>query len=106
MVLARTKLTKCAYVDPVNGSWMSLNAQSAGERSITMAILIMSANTSGIVGSQLFQQQDAPHYRTGWSVIISLICVSLVSAAVANFQYWALNRRLARQGLKEAKYKS
>ncbi|SPJ83876.1 related to nicotinamide mononucleotide permease [Fusarium torulosum] len=39
---------------PLNGSWMALNAGSAGERSITMAILIMSANTSGIIGSQLF----------------------------------------------------
>lgn len=32
---------------PINGSWMALNAQSAGERSMTMAILIMSANSAG-----------------------------------------------------------
>jgi MFS transporter, ACS family, DAL5 transporter family protein len=84
---------------------MSLNAQSAGERSITMAILIMSANTSGIVGSQLFQQQDAPLYRTGWSVIIALVTIALTAAGVANFQYWALNRRLRRRGEGEAKFK-
>ncbi|KAH6680035.1 alternative sulfate transporter [Plectosphaerella plurivora] len=90
---------------PVNGSWMALNAQSAGERSITMAILIMSANTSGIVGSQLFQQQDAPLYRTGWSAIIALVTIALTAAGIANFQYWALNRKLRRRGEGEAKYK-
>lgn len=40
---------------PTNASWIALNAQSPGERSITMALLVMSANTSGIMGSQFFQ---------------------------------------------------
>lgn len=40
---------------PINGSWMALNARSTGERSITMAILIMAANAGGIMGSQFFQ---------------------------------------------------
>lgn len=66
-----------------------------------MAILIMSANTSGIVGSQLFQQQDGPLYKTGWTLITSLVSVSLVASFVANLQYYFLNgRRLARDGLK------
>lgn len=82
-----------SVLDPVNGSWMALNAGSAGERSITLAILIMSANTSGIVGSQLFQQQDGPRYRTGWTAILGLVTAAVVSAVAANLQYWLLNRR-------------
>ncbi|EWZ02473.1 hypothetical protein FOCG_07013 [Fusarium oxysporum f. sp. radicis-lycopersici 26381] len=86
---------------PLNGSWMSLNAGSAGERSITMAILIMSANTSGIIGSQLFQERDAPLYKTGWTAIMALASVGLVMAVVANLQYFFLNgRRIGRKGLK------
>ncbi|CRK21379.1 hypothetical protein BN1723_012369 [Verticillium longisporum] len=84
---------------PLNGSWMSLNAKSAGERSITFAILIMSANSSGIVGGQLFQQEDAPLYRTGWSVIIALVSLAVVSSTVSNIQYWVLNRRNAKNGI-------
>jgi len=72
---------------------MALNSMTAGERSITMAILIMSANSSGIIGSQYFQQQDGPLYRTGWTVIISMISLALVASAVANIQYFILNRR-------------
>lgn len=82
---------------PVNGSWMASNAKSAGERSITLAIFIMSANTSGIVGSQLFQAKDGPLYRTGWTVIVALVSVGLVMSAVANTQYYLLNRKKLRE---------
>ncbi|KAF5023264.1 hypothetical protein F66182_4676 [Fusarium sp. NRRL 66182] len=86
---------------PLNGSWMALNAGSAGERSITMAILIMSANASGIIGSQLFQQDDAPLYETGWTAIMALASVGLVMSVIANLQYFFLNgRRIGRQGFK------
>ena len=81
---------------------MALNARSAAERSITMAIFVMSANVAGIVGSQLFQAQDAPLYRTGWSVIVGLISAALLMSILANAQYWLLNRFQKRQG--EARY--
>jgi len=86
---------------PVNGSWMALNARSAGERSITLAIFIMSANTLGIIGSQLFQAKDAPLYRVGWTIIVALVSLAVVSAVVANVQYWVLNGRLRRKGVED-----
>lgn len=64
-----------------------------------MAIFIMSANTSGIVGSQLFQQQDGPLYRTGWTVIVCLVSIALVTSIVANAQYRVLNWRNKRNGI-------
>ncbi len=84
---------------------MALNARSAGERSITMAIFIMSANCSGIIGSQLFQAKDKPLYRTGWTVIVSIISVALFFTILANFQYWYLNRRLRRAGKEVVLYR-
>ena len=83
---------------PVNGSWMALNAHTAGERSITMAILIMSANSAGIIGSQLFQEDDAPLYPVGWTMIVVLTSLALVAMIAANYQYWVLNRRLEKKG--------
>jgi hypothetical protein len=80
---------------------MALNARSAGERSITLAIFIMSANTSGIIGSQLFQAKDGPLYPVGWTAIVALVSVGLVAAAVANVQYRVLNRKLRRKGGEE-----
>lgn len=37
--------------DPVHASWVSLNAKSAGERSVTTAIFIIAANTFGVISS-------------------------------------------------------
>lgn len=83
---------------PVNGSWMALNASTSGERSITMAILIMSANTAGIVGAQLFQEYDAPLYPAGWTNIVLLVLVGVGAIVAANVQYRILNQRLATRG--------
>lgn len=76
---------------------MALNAQTAGERSVTMAIFIMAANTSGIIGSQLFQQNDGPLYPIGWTAILALVSLSLACSVVANVQYYILNRRGGRK---------
>ncbi|KAF7562300.1 hypothetical protein G7046_g1807 [Stylonectria norvegica] len=86
---------------PVHGSWIALNTNSAGERSITMAIFIMAANAAGIMGNQLFQEGDGPLYQNGWTAIFALVSVGLIAAVVANVQYYFLNgRQLAREGNK------
>lgn len=63
-----------------------------------MAIFIMGANLSGIIGSQIFQADDAPLYERGWTVIMILVSVALLMAVVANLQYWLLNRLQKRVG--------
>lgn len=58
-----------------------------------MALMIMSANLAGIIGSQLFREGDGPYYPKGWTAILILVTVALVMAGVANLQYFFLNRR-------------
>lgn len=79
---------------PTNCSWVSLNAKTPEERSISMAIMIMSANLAGIIGTQLFREDDAPHYPMGWTAILILVSLALVFTVLANLQYFILNRRL------------
>lgn len=88
--------------DATHGAWMALNAKSAGERSVTLAIFIMSANIAGIIGSQIFQAKDAPLYYTGWTVIMALVSVAFLSSIIANLQYRLLNKFQKRTG--EARY--
>ncbi|GAB7352530.1 hypothetical protein MBLNU459_g2923t2 [Dothideomycetes sp. NU459] len=80
---------------PVNGSWLSLNARSPADRSVTMAMFVMAANAGGIVGGQLFQASDAPHYRTGWTAIVCLISVAVAANLFAQAQYFVCNRKHA-----------
>ncbi|VUC26854.1 unnamed protein product [Clonostachys rosea] len=85
----------------VNGSWLSLNARTPGERSITMALHIMAANCSGIVGKALFREDDAPYYPRGFSIIVALSAVGVFLSALANLQYYFGNDRvLKRKGLR------
>jgi hypothetical protein len=88
----------------VNGSWLALNAKTAGERSITLAIFISSANIAGIIGSQIFQAEDAPLYKTGWTVILVLVSLALLMSILANLQYWLLNRFQKKAGKERYHY--
>ncbi|KAK3896769.1 hypothetical protein C8A05DRAFT_39684 [Staphylotrichum tortipilum] len=67
-----------------------------------MAIVVMSANLSGTIGSQLFQAADAPLYKKGWTIEVALISAALLIAIIANVQYWLLNHLQKREG--EARY--
>lgn len=69
-----------------------------------MAMFIMAANASGIIGGQLFQAEDKPLYKNGWNSIVALILVGVVLCIIANVQYRILNRKIdkeERDGQKE-----
>ncbi|KAH8598708.1 alternative sulfate transporter [Bisporella sp. PMI_857] len=82
---------------PVNGSWLAANAKNPADRSIRMAMFIMSANASGIVGSQLFQAKDRPRYKTGWTVVVALISTAIVIAILNTISYWHANKKIERR---------
>ena len=82
---------------PLNGSWLAVNIRNPAERSITMALLIMTANAAGLAGAQIFQARDAPLYRTGFTVILTLASIALVFAIGSNTQYLWLNKGIARK---------
>lgn len=87
--------------DAINGAWVSHNAQTPGERSIAMAIHIMSANCAGLVGKQLFRSEDAPKYHKAWTTIVGLSAAAVGFSLLASLQYWLGNKRqLSRSGLK------
>lgn len=103
LLLLRIQITKIP-IDPVHGSWMALNTKSSGERSITMAIFIMSANIAGLASGQVFQAKDKPLYRTAWTTVLALSAIGVAAAVWSNVQYWLLNRRLAKAGEEVKRY--
>lgn len=57
-------------------------------------MFVSCTNIGGIFGSQLFQPDDAKGgYKTGWSAILGIETVALVSTIAANIIYRYLNRR-------------
>lgn len=57
----------------INAAWLAGHASSSFNISIRMALFIMAANTSGIVGGQLFQPEDAPRYVRGWILMSAMV---------------------------------
>lgn len=59
--------------------------------------VIMSANTGGLIGSQLLRGDDAPLYRRGFKVCVGMMSFALAAAIAQHIQYRLTNRRLARK---------
>lgn len=75
-----TKLTliifAIAFSNPwlaVNAAWLASHARSSFEISVRMAMFIMAANLSGIIGSQLFQAIDRVAYAKGWLIMTGMV---------------------------------
>ncbi|CCF40113.1 alternative sulfate transporter [Colletotrichum higginsianum] len=71
-----------SFPHPLNITWMSLTCNDSEERSLAMAMIIMSANIAAIYGAQLFQEDDKPRYRRAFDSNIRILAFALVLAAV------------------------
>lgn len=79
--------------EPINGSWLSINANNPAERSVTLAMFVMFSNIGGIWGSQLFQPDDrASGYKTGWSAILGVQTLALATTIGLIIMYRLFNR--------------
>ncbi|KAF2642678.1 MFS general substrate transporter [Massarina eburnea CBS 473.64] len=81
---------------PVHNSWVQLNCKESGERSISIAMWVMSAITGLMVGTQYFRGDDAPFYYKGLRTMICMVSVGIFFAGLqwAVYQWW--NRRVER----------
>lgn len=74
-----------------------LNCKYTGERSIAIAMWVMFAISGLMVGTQLFQGSDAPHYNDGLLYMIILVTIGITLAAVQEAIY-AIHNRNSDQG--------
>ena len=74
---------------------LQLNCKSPGERGIAIATWVMSSISGFMVGTQLFQGSDAPHYNNGLLYMIVLVTIGIVLAAVQETIYVVHNRHVA-----------
>ncbi|KAE9366609.1 MFS general substrate transporter [Stipitochalara longipes BDJ] len=82
---------------PSHNSWVQLNCNDSGERSIAVAMWVMSAISGLMVGTQYFQGGDAPsRYQTGLRTMIIMVSVGIAAALVQEVIYFTHNRRVKR----------
>ncbi|KAM0430067.1 hypothetical protein ACHAPT_006073 [Fusarium lateritium] len=77
------------YVHSILVGLTSRNAGSVRTRTVGSAIYNMTVQTSSIIGSNVYRQDDAPLYRRGNKVIIGLICWNAVfSFLIKGYYMW------------------
>ncbi|OBS29619.1 hypothetical protein FPOA_03556 [Fusarium poae] len=79
---------------PVSNSWVQLNCREAGERSIAIAMWVMSAISGLMVGTQYFRPSDTPFYQTGLRTMISMVTVGIIFASLQIIIYVVHNKRV------------
>ncbi|KAM3424539.1 hypothetical protein BST61_g6535 [Cercospora zeina] len=87
---------------PVHNSWVQLNCHEARERSIAIAMWVMSAISGLMVGTQYFRASDRPFYETGLRTMIIMVSIGVVFAALQTVIYVPYNAR-AKKAVQEGK---
>ncbi|KAH7071064.1 major facilitator superfamily domain-containing protein [Paraphoma chrysanthemicola] len=82
---------------PVHNSWVQLNCKEAGERSISIAMWVMSAISGLMVGTQYYRADDLPFYSKGLRIQIIMVSIGMFFAIVQEAVYIVYNRRLLRR---------
>ncbi|KAF7189625.1 putative transporter [Pseudocercospora fuligena] len=81
---------------PVHNSWVQLNCHEARERSISIAMWVMSAISGLMVGTQYFRADDGPFYHNGLRTMIIMVMVGIVAAVLQLTIYVRANRQARR----------
>lgn len=82
---------------PVHNSWVQLNCKEAGERSISIAMWVMSAISGLMVGTQYYRGDDVPFYSKGLRIQIIMVAVGMIFAIVQEAVYVVHNWRVLRR---------
>lgn len=82
---------------PLNVTWLSLNAKTPQKRAIAYAVYIGCSNLGGTYGNQVFRGSDAPLYRKAWAACLALGAVWLATLIIQMSLFKWSNRRFAKK---------
>lgn len=82
---------------PVHNTWVQLNCKDPRERSISIAMWVMSAISGLMVGTQYYRADDLPFYSKGLKIQIVMVAIGMLFAIVQELVYIMYNRRALRR---------
>ncbi|KAJ5738386.1 hypothetical protein N7493_001541 [Penicillium malachiteum] len=88
-----TLLLAMPYVHAIIVAITSRNAGTVRTRTVATALYNMSVQISAIIGSNIYQDNDKPYYRTGNAVLIALAVWSMMLFIAAKLYYVWRNKQ-------------
>ncbi|TLD33020.1 hypothetical protein PspLS_00763 [Pyricularia sp. CBS 133598] len=88
-----TLISGYPYFHPIISSWISENTFDVKKRAVTAATYNVVVQVGSITGSQIYRTYDAPYYKRGNAVLISICALSLVTLLVQRTVLTTLNKR-------------
>ncbi|KAI7336595.1 MFS general substrate transporter [Hortaea werneckii] len=73
-------------------AWTGNNLGTSWKRSLGLAWQLAAGNIGSIIGTNIFLDNEAPSYPTGYGVSFGIICLGLLSALALEFNLWRLNK--------------
>ncbi|KAJ8456823.1 hypothetical protein ONZ45_g18564 [Pleurotus djamor] len=85
------------YTHAIQVAWCSRNAGAVASRTVNASLYNMFVQASGIISAQIYRKDDAPRYRRGNTVLISICVFNMVVLYPATKAYYKWrNRQRAR----------
>ncbi|KAF9182745.1 hypothetical protein BGZ51_008731 [Haplosporangium sp. Z 767] len=78
---------------PVNAAWISSNMAPVGKRSIALAMYIISVNACDMVSVNLFRDEDAPRFITGFWILFGALLLTIALFIFQRYHLMWINRR-------------
>ncbi|KAI0767797.1 MFS general substrate transporter [Fomes fomentarius] len=78
---------------PATSSWVPNNTSGHYKRAVAISIDVIFGNIGGIVSSNVFRAQDAPHYKLGHGLELLFIALGLVLTPITVLVYMRINAR-------------
>ncbi|KAM0191062.1 hypothetical protein ACHAPI_009126 [Fusarium lateritium] len=73
-----TLISGYPYFHPLVSSWISENSFDVKKRAIAAATYNVIVQMGSVISSQIYRKWDAPYYKSGNKVLISILCLSVV----------------------------
>ena len=86
---------------PLMVAWLLNNLGGSFKRGVGTGIIIGGGNLAQFAGTNSFLPQEAPVWRTAYSVCLGLVLLSGLACTVMFFLLWRENRRKDRKGMSD-----